>query len=71
MPPPATKDPARLAEVLLDAGKPKEALACADQALLQAPSSPHILTLRGRCLEAQGDVPGGWPAWQGQACQCH
>jgi len=50
---------AALAELLLNGGKPAEALACVDAALTAAPSSTHLLHLRGRCLLAAGNVPGG------------
>lgn len=50
---------AHLAELLLAGGKAADALACADAALLSAPASPELLHLRGRCLLAAGNVPGG------------
>jgi hypothetical protein len=48
----------RLAEVLLCCGKASEAAHWADQALSSNPWDVELLLLRGRCLEAAGNVPG-------------
>lgn len=48
----------RLAEVLLRCGKASEAAHWADQALACNPWDVELLLLRGRCLEAAGNVPG-------------
>lgn len=49
---------AALARLLLAGGKPGDALAAVDAALLAAPGSLPLLHLRGSCLAALGNVPG-------------
>lgn len=48
----------RLAEVLLKCGKPADASAWAQAALLTDPWNVELLLLRGKALEAAGNIPG-------------
>jgi hypothetical protein len=48
----------RLAEVLLKCGKPADAAAWAQAALSADPWNVELLLLRGRALEAAGNIPG-------------
>jgi len=48
----------RLAEVLLKCGKPADASAWAQAALSSDPWNVELLLLRGRALEAAGNIPG-------------
>jgi hypothetical protein len=48
----------RLAEVLLKCGKPADASAWAQAALSTDPWNVDLLLLRGRALEAAGNIPG-------------
>ncbi|WIA22301.1 hypothetical protein OEZ85_004618 [Tetradesmus obliquus] len=53
----------RLAEVLLRCGKPGDAASWADQALQESPWDIELLLLRGKCLEAAGNVPGAFTSY--------
>lgn len=48
----------RFAEMLLSRGKPQDALTNLDKALVKDPNNTDLLHLRGRCLQALGNMPG-------------
>ena len=50
----------RLAEAMIQRGKPGEALAIVDKLLIKGPSDPGLLHLRGRCLEGLGNLPAAF-----------
>jgi hypothetical protein len=62
---------AKLAELLLAGGKATEALACVEAALAAAAAAPHLLHLRGSCLLASGNIPGGLGSCRGTGMYQH
>jgi Flp pilus assembly protein TadD len=50
----------RLAEAMIQRGKPVEALGIVDKLLIKSPSDPCLLHMRGRCLEVTGNLPAAF-----------
>ncbi|GAX74309.1 hypothetical protein CEUSTIGMA_g1758.t1 [Chlamydomonas eustigma] len=53
----------KLAETLLQRGKPHDAMIHLERVIIKNPNNPQLLHLRGRCLEAIGNVPAAFATY--------
>ena len=61
-----TDDPdyaVRIAKLMLQHGNAHDALKATEQLVIHTPDDLGVVHLRGRCLEALGNIPGVRPHW--------